>query len=752
MALMVGDLAATLRVDDRQMGAGLRRGEGQMRASGARIAADAGRAGDRAGRQLGDGLADGAADGADRAGGRITSAFRGFGAALLGLSIGGALMSGLGDALEQGKIPGRLEAQLGPGTAIAAQSGRVAGDLYAGAITDSVEDAADILRGIAQSGLLPPEATEAQMRDMGRRVADTAAVMGEDVSAVSRAVGQMMRTGVADSAEQAMDILVRGTQNGNNAAGDLLDTFTEYSTQFRSLGLDGATSLSLIQQGLQGGARDADVVADAIKEFAIEAVAGGDKVRDGFEALDLDADALFEAIGTGGEGARDAFTTVLDTLRDVEDATERNEIATDLFGTKAEDLAAALYSLDPASAVDALGDVKGAVDDAGDAMRDNAATKIEVFKRGLTQGVVNVLGTQVIPAFERAGRFIRDHGTELKVAAGIITAVLLPALIRSGIQATITGTQVVAAWVMMGIQSMLNAAKMAAAWLIAMGPVGLIIAAVVGLVALIIANWETVKEWTIKIWDWLWQKLKWVAEKVVDIFLNFTLVGLIIKHWSTIKTKTTEIWNNVVDWIKKIPGRIVDFFLNWTLVGRIIRHWSDIKDGTKRKAEEMLDFVKGIPRTIVDYFADLRADMTDKGKDIARGIWDGIKGMGTWLKNQVTSWAKQYIPGPIASVLGINSPSRVMRDEVGRWIPAGVAAGIEAGAPAVERSMQSLVRVDRRAVLDGPGTAPAASSAPPSAFAAGASGGGVHIEHWHAGDATADQLAAALDWQARGRG
>ncbi|MFB7900203.1 phage tail tape measure protein [Streptomyces xiamenensis] len=752
MALMVGDLAATLRVDDRQMGAGLRRGEGQMRASGARIAADAGRAGDRAGRQLGDGLADGAADGADRAGDRITSSLRGFGAAVLGAGIGAALLSGLGDALDQGRIPGRLEAQLGPGTAIAAQSGQVAGALYAGAITGSVEDAADILRGIAHNGLLPPEATEAQMQNMGRRVADTAAVLGEDVSKVSRAVGTMLKTGVANSAEEAMDILVRGGQNGVNVAEDLLDTFTEYPTQFRDMGLSGEMAMGLLQQGLQAGARDADVVADAIKEFSIEAVAGSEKVAGGFEELGLNAEEMFEAIGKGGDSANGALDLTLDKLRDVEDPIERNAIAVELFGTKAEDLGDALYALDPSSAVDALGDVKGATDAAGDAMRDNAATKIEVFKRGLTQGVVNVLGTQVIPAFERAGRFISAHGTELKVAAGIITAVLLPALIRSGIQATITGAQVVAAWVMMGIQSMLNAAKMAAAWLIAMGPVGLIIAAVVGLVALIIANWDTVKEWTIKIWDWLWQKLKWVAEKVVDIFLNFTLVGLIIKHWSTIKTKTSEIWNSVIDWIKKIPGRVLDFFLNWTLAGRIIQHWSDIKDGTKRKAGEMLDYVRGIPGDIVDYFAGLRDDMTDKGKDIARGVWDGISAMGSWLKDKVTSWASQYIPGPIASVLGINSPSRVLRDEVGRWIPAGVVAGIEAGAPAVERSMQSLVSVDRRMVLDGPGPAATASSATvPSAFTAG-TGGGVHIEHWHAGDASADQLAAALDWQARGRG
>ena len=38
----------------------------------------------------------------------------------------------------------------------------------------------------------------------------------------------------------------------------------------------------------------------------------------------------------------------------------------------------------------------------------------------------------------------------------------------------------VAGWVLMGAQSLIGAAKVAAAWLIAMGPIGLAIAAIAG--------------------------------------------------------------------------------------------------------------------------------------------------------------------------------------------------------------------------------------------------------------------------------
>lgn len=155
-----------------------------------------------------------------------------------------------------------------------------------------VEDGAEVIKGIAQNGLLPPEATQAQVQTMGKRVADTAAVMGEDVGNVSRVVGTMLQSGIAKSADEAMDVLVRGSQNGTNAAEELLDTFSEYPTQFRDLGIDAQTAMGLMQQGLQCGARDADTVADALKEFAIRSKDMSKTSVDAFTSIGLNADTM----------------------------------------------------------------------------------------------------------------------------------------------------------------------------------------------------------------------------------------------------------------------------------------------------------------------------------------------------------------------------------------------------------------------------------------------------------------------------
>lgn len=802
MALMVGELAATVRVDDSGVGEGMARSRAAVQAGGSQIAAAAGSAGERAGQELGDGVAEGAQDGGERAAGALRTGLSKLGAAVVGIGIGAALMGGISKAMEQGKVEGKLRAQLGSSGPVAAQYGKAAGALYSGAIVDSVQDGAEVMRGIAQQGLLPPEATQAQIQTMGKRVADTAAVMGEDVSKVSRAVGTMLKNGLAKSADEAMDVLVRGTQTGTNAAEDLLDTFSEYPTEFRQLGLDAQTSMGLLSQGLKGGARDADVVADALKEFTLMAQGMSDTTKQAYEDLGLSGEKMQEVFQKGGPAARKAFEEVITKLRAVKDPAKKSEIALGLFGTKFEDMQQAIFALDPAHAVDALGKVKGATDKAGDAMHDNAATKIEQFKRALEQKFVTVVGGKVIPVIERladwvgalgkawsaSARFVKDHSTELAAAATVITLVMLPTLVRLGTQATTTtvtvvtgwatqsaagasaavrfvatnlaiiggwiaqgaaagaaALRVVGAWILMGTQATIQGARMAAAWVMGMGPVGWITAAIVALVVLVVANWDRIVAATSAAWDWVWGKVKGIGQALLDFFLAWTIVGLIISHWDSIKSGTVRVWDAITDWVSGIPGRVVGYFLNWPLVGTILRHWSAVKDGTSRKAGEMLDYVRGLPGRIVSYFGNFGSMLYGKGQDLIRGLWNGIVGMGGWLRSKLMSWASSAIPGPIAKALGIHSPSRLMRDKIGRFIPAGVVEGIKAGTPAVDRTMRNLVSV------------PSPQFATPSGAATGTGTGvswgpAVHIENWHAGGATADQTASALAWHMKSRG
>ncbi|MFD9789621.1 phage tail tape measure protein [Streptomyces sp. NPDC059070] len=795
---MVGELAATVTVDGAGATAGMNRARAAVQSGGDQIAATADRAGQQAGDELGAGVADGAARGGDHAARSLSGALKGIAGAVIGAGIGAALMAGVGQAMERAKLPGTFEAQLGATGPVAARYGKAAGDLYAGAIVDSVETGVEVIKGMARNGLLPPEATSGQVKTLGRQVADAAAVMGEDVSKVSRSVGTMLKNGLAKNAAEALDVLVKGSQNGVDVAEDLLDTFSEYPTEFRQLGLDAQTSMGLLQQGLKGGARDADIVADSLKEFTLQAQGMSEATATAYKELGFSSSQIQTTFRKGGPETAKAFEQILTKLRGVKDPAKKAEIAIGLFGTKFEDAQQAIYALDPEHAVQALGEVKGATDKAGDAMRDNASVKVEQFKRALDTKVVSFIGNRAIPVIEtladwvgagglgKAYRssvgFIREHRVELAVAAGVVTTLLLPTLIALGLRAATTTTAVVtgwvtqsaaaatsaartlaanavivAGWIATGVQATIQGARIAAAWVAAMGPVGWVIATIGLVVAVVAANWDTVKSATGAAWDWVSGKIKSVAQFLLDFFSAWPIVGSVIRHWDSIQSGTVSVWNSTIGWIKTVPGRITAFFVNWALAAIMVGHWQSAKDGTVRKASEMLAWVRELPKRIVSSLGEFGSLLYSKGQDLIRGLWAGIKSMGGWLKSTLMGWAKNMIPGPIAKALGIHSPSRVMRDRIGRHIPTGVIEGIKSRAGALYRTMRDLVTVPAVPTVPVARAALAPQTTLAGAVNSAGSGGGwsgpaVHIEHWHGGDQSPDQTAQALAWHAKARG
>lgn len=77
------------------------------------------------------------------------------------------------------------------------------------------------------------------------------------------------------------------------------------------------------------------------------------------------------------------------------------------------------------------------------------------------------------------------------------------------------------------------------------------------------------------------------------------------------------------------------------------------------------------------------------GRDIVQGLINGIGAMGNALWNAARSIARSAL-NAIKSALGIASPSKVMRDQVGKWIPPGVAVGIQANTKPLTDAMHDL--------------------------------------------------------------
>ncbi|CAL9528734.1 phage tail tape measure protein [Streptomyces sp. enrichment culture] len=751
MALTVGELLAVIDVDVSAMRSGLAAAEGDARQSGDRIGDNVVRGVDgrlrdlrgrfvTAGRDAGDGLADSlgdsAAAGADAAGDQTATTFGDSlkaGLAGAGLAAGAVLVAGITQALEKGQIVGRLGAQLGATPAEAEKYGKLAGRLYSNAVTADFQSAADTISAIMRAGIAPPDATEAQLESLATKVSDLATTFDLDLGQTANAVGQMIKTGLAKNGTEALDALTAGMQKMGPRADDLMDTFNEYSTQFRQLGIDATTATGLMSQGLQAGARDTDVVADSLKEFVLIAQGGGKEVNEAFAAVGLSGKEMQTVFAKGGPEARAALDKVFDGLRRIKDPAERNAAALTLFGTKSEDTQKALMALDPSKAVEALGQVGGKATEMGNSLRDNAGAQVEQFKRQTMQGLVDFLGTSVIPALMNFAGFLSEHKEELKAFAAVITAVVVPALLLLGGKALWAGFQ------------------MAKAWVMALGPVGWVGLIIGGLVVLVIAYWDEIRAATLAAWNWVVDKLVWAKDQILAAvdYLG-TIPGKVSRWFGEAKDWAVEKALSLVSWLQGLPGRVGSAIsgMGGILRSAMGRYFQGMKDSAVQRALSLVSWVRGLPGRISSGIGSLSGLLTGKGRNVVQGLWNGIQSMGGWIRDKIIGWAKSVIPGPVAKALGIASPSKVMRDRIGRWIPAGIVEGIEGGAAAVDRAMSTLVRPP-----DAPTFAPALAGAYGSPFAARAGGPMVHVEHWHAAEqGSPDDNAKALAWLAKARG
>ena len=101
--------------------------------------------------------------------------------------------------------------------------------------------------------------------------------------------------------------------------------------------------------------------------------------------------------------------------------------------------------------------------------------------------------------------------------------------------------------------------------------------------------------------------------------------------------------------------------------------WSGLSQG-------LPNLIKEIPKLIgkiINAFKGGIGGIKDIGKNLVTGLWNGINNAKDWVLDKIKGFGKSILKG-LKSFFGIKSPSRLMRDEVGKFLPQGIAVGIEA--------------------------------------------------------------------------
>lgn len=143
--------------------------------------------------------------------------------------------------------------------------------------------------------------------------------------------------------------------------------------------------------------------------------------------------------------------------------------------------------------------------------------------------------------------------------------------------------------------------------------------------------------------------------------------------------------------VAAIVALIAAFVLLWTKCDLFRNFWINLWENIQVAGAKAINF-------ITNKFHELKELVTEAvniGTNLVKGLWDGISNAKEWLLGKVKEWCGSILGG-IKSFFGIHSPSKVMRDEVGKMIDLGLAEGIEENT----KSIEDVIKEQKQTIVD----------------------------------------------------
>lgn len=199
------------------------------------------------------------------------------------------------------------------------------------------------------------------------------------------------------------------------------------------------------------------------------------------------------------------------------------------------------------------------------------------------------------------------------------------------------------------------------------------------------AAWQALCDFLAPVFEGAFQAVATIFDTITGAILGVLdfFIGVFTGDWEQALNGIKEFWGSIWDGICGIFETIIDTLMG---IGEVILNWF----GTtwEDALNSVKDFFTNIWNNIVDFFSGLPGRMADIGYNIVTGIWNGISGAASWLWNQISGFCSNIVNN-IKSFFGINSPSKLMEDAVGKWLPPGIAVGFEDAMPKAMREIDA---------------------------------------------------------------
>lgn len=162
-----------------------------------------------------------------------------------------------------------------------------------------------------------------------------------------------------------------------------------------------------------------------------------------------------------------------------------------------------------------------------------------------------------------------------------------------------------------------------------------------------------------------------------------------VKEWGvnmfeTAKQVGGDFLIGIATFFAELPGKV------WNFLVQTVNKVAEFAINLSKKAKEA---AKGAFDAIVNTISQLPGKMLEIGKNIVEGLWNGINGAVGWLKDKIWSFASSVVD-TIKNALGIQSPSKVFRDEVGVYMAQGIGVGFDKEMKSVADDMKNSLASD----------------------------------------------------------
>lgn len=581
----------------------------------------------------------------------------------------------------------KVNAYFGETGQAAEESANVIKSVYSDGVGESMDSVADAVLMVKKN---LGDLSETDLTNLTQQAITLDELYGIDMNETLRGVNSLMQQ-YGLTAQEAMDYIVVGTQNGLDKTSELGDNLSEYAGKFSQAGYSASEYFQLLDNGLKNGAYNLDKVNDAINEVTTRLVDG--TIGESIGSFSTKTQELFTSWQNGGATQKQVIDSIVADIGNCTNQQEALNLAALAFGTMAED-----GNLKFITSLTSVGSTYDSVKGSAQGMFDATTTPMQQMESNTRK-----LQQALVPLGEKLAELANAI---LPPLVSVITTIggwfeRLPGPVQNFV--IILGALLAAFTALTPVIAAISVAM--GALNVSMLPIIAVIAAVAAAIAGIIAiiqNWGAITQWFGELWNtictgigamvdslkaWfsnLWTHLQSVWEGICNVVQTAVmLLGSIIQGaidiitlpfqmiWENCKGIVSSVWEGIKSVVSSAIHAVSSTISS--VMGAIKNVISTVWNAISSKVSSVLNAIKTTVSTIFNAV-----------KSVASSVWNGIKSVISSVVDGIKSKVSSVFNGVKSTVTSIFNGIKSTAASVWNGIKDAIIKPVEAAKNAVK--------------------------------------------------------------------